>query len=96
MNNKRSDMRERYGRQHLPRLFRETVDDSQSEIRERNSGMGLVVGCGLGIVIGAGFGVASGNLASGIGFGVGIGVALGLAFGSSRATGRPAPWSEHW
>ena len=85
MNNKRSDMRERYGRQHLPRLFRERADDTQSEIRERNSSMGLVVGCGLGIVIGAGFGIASGNLASGIGFGVSVGVALGLAIGSAAA-----------
>ena len=83
MDDKQSEIRERYGRRHLPRLFSARVDDKQSEIRERYLGMGVAWGSALGVAIGAGFGVALGNLAWGIGLGICLGTASGVAVGSS-------------
>jgi hypothetical protein len=83
VDDKLSEIRERYARQHLPRLFSGEVDDKQSEIRERYLGVGVAWGSALGVAIGAGFGVALGNLAWGIGLGICLGAGLGIAVGSS-------------
>lgn len=97
MDDKLSEIRERYGRQHLPRLFSGGVDDKQSKVRERYLGIGVAWGSALGVAIGAGFGVALGNLALGIGIGIamgtGIGIALGAALGNKHA--KAAPESSH-
>jgi hypothetical protein len=83
MADKLNEIRERYGKQRLPRLFSGAVDDNRSEIRERYLGTGIAFGAGFGMVIGAGFGVAFGNLALGISFGICLGTGLGIAVGSS-------------
>jgi hypothetical protein len=83
---KTGELRERYGRRYLPRLFpRGTrgTEDEQSEIRERYLGIGIAFGTGFGMVIGASLGVVFGNLALGIGFGICVGTGLGIAVGSS-------------
>lgn len=83
MDDKQSEIRERYGRQYLPRLFSGGMDDKQSEIRERYLGVGVALGSAFGVAIGAGLGVAVGYLALGVGFGICVGTALGVAVGSS-------------
>lgn len=97
MNDKLTEMRERYGRRYLPRFFSGGVDDKQSEIRERYLGIGVAWGSALGVAIGAGFGIALGNLAlgiaSGIAIGTGIGIALGAVLGNKHA--KAAPESSH-
>lgn len=80
---KLTEIRERHGRQYLPRLFSGGVDERENEIRERYLGSGVALGAGCGLAIGAGFGVAVGNLAWGIGLGICIGAGLGIALGSS-------------
>jgi hypothetical protein len=95
VDDKLTESRERYGRQHLPRLFSGDADDKQSEIRERYLGIGVAMGSAFGLAIGAGFGVALGNLAWGIGFGLcigtGIGIALGAAWGNRQAKAMRKP-----
>ena len=97
MNDKLSEIRERYGRQYFPRFFSGEVDDKQSEIRERYLGIGVAWGSTLGVAIGAGFGVGLGNLALGIGIGIaigtGIGISLGAVLGNKQA--KAAPGSSH-
>lgn len=83
MEDKLREIRERYGRQYLPRFFSGGADDKQSEIRERYLSIGIALGTGLGVAIGAGLGVALGNMASGIGLGICLGTGLGIAVGSS-------------
>ena len=80
---KLTEIRERHGRQHLPRLFSGGMDEKQSEIRERYLGIGVALGAGFGLAMGAGLGVAFGNLASGIGIGICLGTGLGIAVASS-------------
>lgn len=63
MDDKLSELRERYARQHLPRFFSGGVDDKQSEIREHYLGVGVALGTAVGVALGAGLGVAFGNLA---------------------------------
>lgn len=82
---KLTEIRERHGRQHLPRLFSAGVDEKQSEIGERYLGIGVALGAGFGLAIGAGFGIAVGNLAWGIALGICIGTGLGITVGSSLA-----------
>src|SRR5262245_36553940 len=83
VDDKQGDIRESYGRQHLPRLFSGRVDDDkQTEIREHYLGIGVAVGSSFGVAIGAGLGVAFGNLALGIGFCISLGVGLGIVVGS--------------
>ena len=80
---KLTEIRESHGREHLPRLFSEGVDEKRSEIGERYLGIGVALGAGFGLAIGAGLGVAVGNLAWGIGFGICLGTGLGIAVGAS-------------
>jgi hypothetical protein len=89
MDDRLTELRERYGRQYLPRLFANSTDDTPSEIRERYIGFGIAVGGGSGLAIGAGVGVAIfGNVALGIGFGLCVGTCLGIAIGSSLGNTR--------
>jgi hypothetical protein len=85
VDDKLREIRERYGRQHLPRFFSGGADDKQSEIRERYLSIGIALGTGCGVAFGAGLGVAFGNLALGIGLGIALGVAVGLILGNKRA-----------
>ena len=79
---KLTEMRERHGRQHLPRLFSGRVDEKQKEIRERYLGSGVALGAASGLALGAGLGVAVGNLPWGIGLGICLGTGLGIVVGS--------------
>jgi hypothetical protein len=88
MDDKLSEIRERHGRQYLPRFFSGVTDDKQSEIRERYLGVGVALGAGFGLSIGAGLGVAFGNWASGIGLGLCLGAGLGIVVGSNLGNKR--------
>lgn len=84
MVDKLKELRERYGRQHLPRFFSKEADDEHDEIRGRDLGTWIAIGAGVGLAAGAGFGIAFSSLASGIGFGICLGIGLGIAVGSSQ------------
>jgi hypothetical protein len=99
MADKLLELRERYGREHLPRLFSETVGNTPTDVRENYLGFGIAVGGGAGLAIGAGVGVAIfGNVGLGIGFGLclgtGLGVAIGASLGNTRANAQESPHED--
>lgn len=78
------ELRERYGRDHLPRLFHQGLGDTPNENRDRYLGLGIAVGGGAGLAVGAGVGaLIFGNVGLGIGFGLCLGTCLGIAIGAS-------------
>lgn len=82
MDEKQTELRDRYGRQHLPRLFpSEGAGDKQHEVRDRSVGIGVALGAAFGMALGAGLGVVLGNLAWGIGIGLSVGTGVGIAIG---------------
>lgn len=83
MIDKLTEMRERYGRQHLPRLFARSTEEEQSGTHDHYVGVGIAIGAPIGLAVGVAYGFAFGNFATGIAFGLCLGTGVGIAIGSS-------------
>lgn len=95
MNDKQSEIRERYLAGWQARMNPHEVGEKEREIRARRLNIGIALGAGIGLAIGAGFGIVIGNLALGIGFGLSLGVAFGLIIGNKQTrTGQESSMTD--
>ncbi len=84
MDDKQSEIRERFLAGWDARVNPREVNGEQSGIGDRQVGIGMAWGTSLGVVMGATLGVAFGDLAFGIGIGLCVGTGIGIAFGVAR------------